>query len=212
MVPRDSGPGRQLRDSRRRRALRCSRALVDLGAAFPGGFGNEYGDVGNHRLRAAVARLRRPDGARGDGGGCGHAAHAGDRRRHPGRRAGLSDAPIYDHRHRRRRHLPHCRRAIGLACRPWLPDRRHPLGRGRLHRHAGFGARQRAHRAGLDALAGRGPVHGLPRRRRDGHAGGRPGPARRRRLLQHPDHGARHGADQTGRWSTRWWRSASAPP
>ena len=25
-----------------------------------------------------------------DGGGCGHAAHAGDRRRHPGRRAGLS--------------------------------------------------------------------------------------------------------------------------
>ena len=85
---------------------------------------------------------------------------------------------------------------LGLAGGAGLPDRRRAVGRGRLHRHAGVGARQRAHRAGLDALAGRRPVHGLPRRRRHRPAGGGPGAARRGRLLPHPDHGARHGADQ----------------
>ena len=38
-----------------------------------------------------------------------------------------------------------------------LPDRRGALGRGGLHRHERFGARQRAHRAGGDQLARRRP-------------------------------------------------------
>ena len=78
----------------------------------------------------------------------GNAAHAGDRGRDPGRRAGLSQAPIHDDRHRRRRDL----RAAGLlprhAGRGRLPDRRGAVGRRRLHRHERLGARQRAHRAG----------------------------------------------------------------
>ena len=77
-----------------------------------------------------------------------------------------------------------------------LPDRRRAVGRRRLHRHAGLGARQRAHRAGLHPLAGRRPLDGVPRRRRHRHAGGRPRAARRRRLLHVPHRGIGLCADQ----------------
>ena len=60
-------------------------------------------------------------------------------------------------------------------------------GADRLHRHERLGARQRAHGAGGDALAGRRPRHRLQVGRRDRHAGRRPRAARRRRLLLHPD-------------------------
>ena len=78
-----------------------------------------------------------------------HGPHAGDRRGHPGRRPGLSQAPVHHHRHRRRRHLHHRRLAPARHLRRHrLPDRRGPLGRRRLHRHERLGPRQRAHRPG----------------------------------------------------------------
>ena len=100
---------------------------------------------------------------------------------------------------------------LGLAGRHRLPDRRGAVGHGGLHRHAGLGARQRAHGAGLHPLARRRPLDGLPRRRGHGHAGRGPRAAGRRRLLHHPHR--RHWATRrpAARSSTPWWRSASAP-
>ena len=91
--------------------------------------------------------------------------------------------------------------AIGFA------DRRDAVGRGRLHRHERLGARQRAHRRG--GAPRHRPGHGrrLPRRRHHRHAGGRPGPARRRRLLRGA---AAAWASPASRRCTRWsaWPSA----
>ena len=44
---------------------------------------------------------------------------------------------------------------LGMTGRDRLPDRRGAVGRCRLHRHERLGARQCAHRAGRDHLAGR---------------------------------------------------------
>jgi MFS family permease len=72
--------------------------------------------------------------------------------------------------------------AIGFA------DRRGAVGRCRLHRHERLGARQRAHRAGRDQVAGRRPRHRLQGGRHHRHARGRPRAARRRRSTSaHPD-------------------------
>ena len=70
-----------------------------------------------------------------------------------------------------------------------LPDRRHLLGRGRLHRHERVGAGQRpGGRVGAQRRV-EGTRGGLQGRRRDRPARGRPGAARRGRLLRDPDPG-----------------------
>ena len=74
--------------------------------------------------------------------------------------------------------------------------RRDPLGPGRLHRHERLGARQRAHRGSRAHRHQRSAGDRLPRRRDHRPAGGRPRPARRRRLLlvpaaRHAPHGER---------------------
>ncbi len=111
--------------------------------------------MGDRALRSAFHRLRHL----GDGVGCERrcrqSADAGNRGGRARRRAGLSQAPVHDDRHRRHRDL----RAAGLfprhAGRGRLPDRRGAVGRRRLHRHERLGARQCAHRAGRDDVAGR---------------------------------------------------------
>ena len=97
----------------------------------------------------------------------GQRQNAGDRRGRPRGRAGLSQAPIRHHRHRRRRDLRDRRAAARLAGRDRLRDRRDPVRRRRLHRHERLGARQRPHRAGGDQLA----------RRRSGASPSRPAPS-----------------------------------
>ena len=74
---------------------------------------------------------------------------------------------------------------LGILCGHRLPDRRGAVGRRRLHRHAGLGARQCAHRPGGDRVGlAEGPDPGLQVGRRHRHAGGGPRAARRRRLLR----------------------------
>ena len=74
---------------------------------------------------------------------------------------------------------------------------RAPLRRGRLHRHERLGARQRPHRAGGHVGNRRCAQRRVPRRCNHRHAGGRPGPARRRRFLRGAAQlrPARHGQD-----------------
>ena len=62
--------------------------------------------------------------------------------------------------------------------------RRRALRARRLHRHERLGARQRAHRAGRERRPQPGAAGRVPRRRDHRHAGRRPRPARRRRLLR----------------------------
>ena len=102
-----------------------------------------------------------------------------------------------------------CCSSCSAARRGRLPDRRRALGRGRLHRHADLGARQRAHRPGGAEEPGAG-LDGVQLGRHHRHAGGGLRAAGRRRLLR--------GAAQLGprraaaaRSSTAWWRWASAP-
>ena len=64
-----------------------------------------------------------------------------------------------------------------------LRARRDPVGRLRLHRHEHLGARQRAHRAGGHPRHRPGARRRLQGRRDHRHAGGRPRPDRRRRVL-----------------------------
>ena len=135
----------------------------------------------------------------------GNAAHAGNLRRHPRGRAGLSRAPVHDHRHRRRGRLP-ARLVAALGDRrDRLPDRRRAFGRCRLHRHARLGARQCAHRAGRLQQPRRRPRHRLQVGRHHRHAGRRPRAARRLRLLLDPDRpdglcaGRPHGHRRAGR-------------
>ena len=67
-----------------------------------------------------------------------------------------------------------------------LPGRRRALGPRGLHRHERLGARERPHRRGRAQGPERGAVGRVPWRRDHRHAGRRPGPARRRRLLLVP--------------------------
>ena len=120
-------------------------------------------------------------------------------------------APVHDHRRRRRRGVHRSRASAFLDGGDRLPDRRDPVRRRRLHRHERFGARQRPHRAGGDEIARRRPRHRLQGGRGDRPARRRPRAARRRRLFRDSDRPSRLRARRTARRSTRWSRSASAP-
>ncbi len=139
----------------------------------------------------------------------GQRAHAGDRRGDPARRGRLPGAPVQDDRHGRRRpgdpdlRLPrphHGRR---------LRARRRALGRLRLHRHEHLGARQRAHRAGRHQGHRPGARRRLQGRRDHRHAGRRPRPDRRRRVLLVRQRRRREG--RPGHRSSRCSASPSAP-
>ena len=100
------------------------------------------------------------------------------------------------------------RTAVGFA------DRRGPLRARRLHRHERVGARQRAHRGSRAHGPQRGAGGRVPRRRDHRHAGRRPRPARRRRLLLVPDRLGALGAEPERKActhaSSRWSASPSA--
>ncbi len=138
-------------------------------------------------VRDRGARLRRLGVPLDPGRERRHAADAGDRRRRPGGRQGLSQPAIHDHRHRRDRGVPCAGLPAELVQRHRLRHRRHPVGCRRLCRHERLGPRQRAHRRG-GALrrAAPGARHRLQVGRDHRHAGGRARAARRRRLLFHP--------------------------
>ncbi len=169
-----------------------------------GGFPNvsclERGPLVRADLRRARRGLRHRHEPRDPVASRGQRAHAGDRRRHPGRRQGLPEPTVPHDRHRRRR--PVHRRLAGAGPgtehRGRLRDRRDPLGRGRLHRDERLGARERSHRAGGHQGACRGARRRVQGRRDHRHAGGGPGPAGRGRLLRHPDgrSAARAGQDR----------------
>ena len=139
-----------------------------------------------HCLRPAFDPLRRVGHPVGACVRPGQPAYAGDLRRHPRRRAGLSGPAVHNHCDRRRRRLHPCLVAAFRHRRSRLPDRRAVVGRGRIHRHARLGARQCAHGAGrLQQPRGR-PRHRLQVRRHHRHAGGRFGAAWRCGLLSDP--------------------------
>ena len=129
---------------------------------------------------------------------------ARDRRRDPGRRAGLPQSPVPDDRHRRpaavRRHLGGARRRDGGRIR----RRRHPLRPRRLHRDERVGALERAHGRGGSHRVERGARGRVPRRCDHRHARGRPRPPRRRRILLVPAGlGARRAEPDAGRPAPR---------
>ena len=165
---------------------RCAARVNHKVRSLQGGNGNGSSIVGDHWLWIALARLRGLYGAGRDGLGCRHPPHAGDCCRHPGRRAGLSDAPVLHDRHCRPRHLPDRRRAARPAGRHRLSDWRGAVWNRWFCGHARVGARQCTHGAGLDALPRGWALFGLPRRRGHRAAGGRPRPFGRHRLLRHP--------------------------
>ena len=155
----------------------------------------------DHVVRAAGDRLWHCHGQPGVGGRPGQSAHAGDRRRHRGGRAGLSPPPVYHDRRRRRRDLHRSRSAPLLGRGGRLPDRRRAVGGCRLHRHERFGPGQCPHRPGRDTVAFGRPQYRVQGRRRHGDVGGGLGPARCRRLLLRPDRadGLRHRREQCPR-------------
>ena len=69
MVPRKSAGQPLAADGWRRNGLMQPYSVRQERTAF-GGYLHDYGDVGDRRVRAAFARLRRLDGAGGDGGRC----------------------------------------------------------------------------------------------------------------------------------------------
>ena len=152
-------------------------ALVCSGAAVV------YGD---RHLPLAACPLARQ---RGD---------AGDLPRGAGWREGVSAPAVHDHRRSGGGARDRARgraRGPGRPGHPGgdrVPDRRDLLRRGGLHRHERVGARERA-RGGVGALRrvarARGGLQGRCRHR---HARGRPGAARRGRVLRGPDPGG-HG-------------------
>ena len=131
--------------------------------------------------------------------------NAGHRRRHSGRRTGLSPAPVCHHRRGRGACRSHRRADPAPAARPRLCHRRGAFGSGRVHRHDRLGARQRAHRRRRAGRAATGPDPRVPVGRDHRDAGGRPCPAGDRRVLcragrpagagagkPHGDHRAHH--------------------
>ena len=140
-----------------------------------------------HRVRRVVDRLD-PRQARGQ------RADAGDRRRDPGGRQGLPQPPVHDDRHRRRDPVRAHRRVPRLGDGGRLRARRGPVRAGGLHRHERLGALERAHGGSRADRPQRGAGRRVPRRRDHRHAGGRPGPARRGRLLLVPDRRRQVGA------------------
>ena len=159
----------------------AERRLRRLNGAFAHAFGPDY-----HRW-AALDRLWRLHRHQPHGGGRRQPAHAGDFRRGRRGRAGLSQATVHDHRRRRGHRLHHHRPLAVVDGGDRIRHRSDPVGRRRLHRHERLGARQRAHRAGGDQVARRGPQHRLSRRRGDRASRRRPRAARRRRLFHRAD-------------------------
>ena len=189
----------------RGRVLRAAAVRAD---ARPGGPGRAPGGARLQVLRALqrsevhAARVRRAaGGARhrhrrpalrpaareaGEGGGPGHAAHAGHLRRRPrGRRRLPGRAVPQDraahHHHHVRALLHHAERPGGLQVRPRrrLRGRRALQLAGRLRRHAPRHHRQPAGGRRRPPLLRRGHAARLPHRHGHRHAHGRPRPARR---------------------------------
>ena len=153
--------------------------------AFAHAFGPDY-----HRW-AALDRLWRLHRHQPHGGGRRQPTHAGDFRRGRRGRAGLSQAPVHDHR-RRRGHCLHHHWALAVVDGgDRLRYRRDPVGRRGLHRHERLGARQRAHRAGGDEIARRRPRYRLPLGGCDRSARRRPRASRRGRIFWRPHWGSR---------------------
>ena len=123
--------------------------------------------------------------------GRGQRPDAGNRSSHPNRRFGLPGPPIQNHRHGRRGLDDSHRRLSRPAQRRRLCAGRGSLRCLRLHRYERIGARQCAHRASCHPRHWPGAGCGLSRRRDHRHAGGRPGPFGRDRLLRLP-HIRRH--------------------
>ena len=159
--------------SAQRRRGRFARRASSTGVSSHDSF------VADRPLRPARYRLCGVGDPIGAGGRRRQRPDAGDRGGSARGRAGLSQPPIHDHRHRRRRHLLHSRLAAGLAGRARLLDRRCALGRHRLYRHERVGARQCAHCPGGDRLARRRARARLQGRRDHRAAGRGPGAARR---------------------------------
>ena len=112
-----------------------------------------------------------------------------DRGRHPGRRHGLSEPAVHDHRRSRRGGVHRALDLPGLSRRLRLPARRRALGLGRLHRHDRIGAGERAHRRGRAARTRPRAGRGVSRWRHHGAPGRGARPARSLRLLRHPGAG-----------------------
>jgi hypothetical protein len=166
-------------------------AIVAIARLFPTHITRKRGDTYVDRFRSlARHRLRKPGHRlRPRGRGLDHGpvrrfrTDAGNRRRHSGRRPGLSQSAVHHHRYGGRRTL---RRSLVIPRHGHggrFRRRRHPLGSGGLYRHECVGARQCPHRAGGDRQSRIGAGRRLPRWCRDRHAGGRSGSDRRGRLL-----------------------------
>ena len=124
-----------------------------------------------HDLAAPAARGQRAD--------------ARDRNGDPGGRLRLSAPPVPDDRHRRDRPVPPDRLLppARLGHRDRLPDRRDPLGRGRVHRDERRGALEREDGRGRQARPQAGAQRRVPGRIGHGPARRRARAARRRGLL-----------------------------
>ena len=110
-------------------------------------------------------------------------ADAGDRRCHSGRRAGVPQPAVLDHRPRRRGPVRGPRIGAELADGGRFRGGRAVVGTRGLHRHVHLGARERAHRAGCPWRHQRRAQGRVPRRRDHRNAGGGLGAARRGRIL-----------------------------
>ncbi len=138
-------------------------------------------------MRGRRRALRRPDHEASAEPLAWQRAHAGDLRRRPGGRQGISQPPVSDHRGRRRTAGNPDRCASGRHHRHRLRHRWRAFGSGGLHRHEPLGPRQRPRRRGGSRRRAAGLGRSLQGRLGDRPAGCRPGPARRRRLLRDPD-------------------------
>ena len=112
-------------------------------------------------------------------------AHARDRRRHPGGGGRLSEPAVHDHRHRGARRGRRALDHTGVLGGDRVPDRRRAVRRGRVHRHARLGPRQRAHHRGRQDRPQTRAQHRIPVRGDHRHAGGRLGSSGGRRVLRH---------------------------
>ena len=126
-------------------------------------------------------------------------AHAGDLGRRAGGRRRLPEEAVHGDRDRRDRGDPGDRvlqqARLGHGVR--LPDRRRPLGSGRLHRHERRRSLERTHRRGGPRGRRSGIQGRVPGRLGDGAPRRRPRPLRRRRVLLVP-HGRARQLRQVG--------------